>query len=368
MIKNIATNIDKIHINEDKTSLMKKNSNTNLFKDIISESYSLQNLEINTNTENLDINTNTENLDINTNTENSDCEIEVENTEMENTELDEDEKLNTNKEVSTSLQNNSEQNSNNEKNPQSQQDDFNQNSNNEKNHLPSHQIDEYTHNYQKINTTTEQNSIVKNNANHHINKENIKSGENLKDNLKYSLRQEQKNNTGGENTIDNSLETITDDFNHQENLTIKNKDFISTLSTEIESIADSETIESSILKQLKEGLDKTSTLKNMTIMLKPQHLGTVNLNIKFLPSGMQINIFVDTDMARQAIENNINNLENLFSPNNEITIAGLNISKREDSNFRQEQKYKENNLKIAKQHFSFKYKIQPILHSFNYTK
>ena len=132
--------------------------------------------------------------------------------------------------------------------------------------------------------------------------------------------------------------------NHDEGL-VSNKN---TFEEELLKASESEELSDNILKQIDSGLKTSSTPRNMNIMLKPQQLGNVNVKIKFLPTGMHIEIIVDNDVTQDAIMNNLSKLEHIISPNNDLNIASINISQRKDIQIK-EQQAKEYSLELKKQ-------------------
>lgn len=93
---------------------------------------------------------------------------------------------------------------------------------------------------------------------------------------------------------------------------------------------DIEANQKEIFKQIKEGVRGNSATRSMQIMLKPHHLGKVNLNLKFFNNAMHINVFVENENVENLLRQNLEHLINSVNPAGTINIGSITISKIED--------------------------------------
>lgn len=117
-----------------------------------------------------------------------------------------------------------------------------------------------------------------------------------------------------------------------------------------------------IFKQIKEGIRGSSTSRSMQFMLKPNHLGKVNLNLKFFNNAMHINVFVENDNVENLIKQNIEQIISTVNPTGTINIGSINVSKIEDISEKFSKEDSENIIDYKK------HKGNPFVRKINYYK
>lgn len=85
-----------------------------------------------------------------------------------------------------------------------------------------------------------------------------------------------------------------------------------------------------ILKQIKDGIKSSSTSHSMQIMLKPQSLGKVNLNVKFYNNALHLDVFVENSLTQEVLEKNIGAVLGQIATSDLVKIDRISIKKISD--------------------------------------
>ena len=186
----------------------------------------------------------------------------------------------------------------------------------------------YIKNNKKINFNNDVNIFKNSNLNNEITSEFLNTNNddinNLNDNLQNIEADISENNLQESNNSYLNLNNFDD-----ANLTMDN--FNDMLQESENCSSNTTSSNNDIFNQVKDGISGLSGSKHIKLQLKPQGLGNVGINMKFINGKLELIFTVDNSLVEETLLSNINQLESLLCSSGVLSVNEITIKKRDDN-------------------------------------